>query len=221
MTLHFDPAEGGPIAFDCRALVIAGWTGRDAAAVQHHIEELAALGVAPPSRTPLFYRAAADRLTQAEEIEVLGAGTSGEAEAVLLRQGDRTLVTLGSDHTDREAEAHSVALSKQACPKPVARQCWPFEEVAPHWDRLVLRSWAWFDGRRTLYQEGSLANILAPDVLVADLGPLAPGTALFCGTLPARGGVRPSARFEMELEDPVLERRISHAYRITELPVIA
>ena len=30
-------------------------------------------------------------------------------------------------------------------------------------------------------------------------------TALFCGTLTARGGVDPAIRFSFEIEDPVLE----------------
>ena len=30
-------------------LVIAGWTGRDVAALNHHIDELKAIGVPPPS----------------------------------------------------------------------------------------------------------------------------------------------------------------------------
>ena len=42
--------------------VIAGWTGRDAAAVEKHIKELEVLGVKRPATTPIFYRVAASRL---------------------------------------------------------------------------------------------------------------------------------------------------------------
>jgi len=45
------------------------------------------------------------------------------------------------------------------------------------------------------------------------------GTMMFCGTLPARGGVRPSAVFEIELVDPRLGRSIKKVYNIRELPV--
>ena len=38
--------------------MVAGWTGRDSAAIEHHIEELAALGVPRPSSVPLYYRMA-------------------------------------------------------------------------------------------------------------------------------------------------------------------
>src|SRR3546814_6527136 len=43
--------------------------------------------------------------------------------------------SLGSDHTDRKAEAAGVALSKQLCSKVVGTQLWRYDEVVPHWDR--------------------------------------------------------------------------------------
>src|SRR5215470_20332233 len=49
--------------------VIAGWTGRDQAAVEKHIAELAVLGVKRPATTPIFYRVAASRLTTDDSIE--------------------------------------------------------------------------------------------------------------------------------------------------------
>jgi hypothetical protein len=48
---------------------------------------------------------------------------------------------------------------------------------------------------------------------------LKPGWAMFGGTLAAKGGIRPAARFAMELEDPVLKRKLRHEYRIDALPV--
>ena len=60
--LEFDgAAKGGreKVAVDIDDLVIAGWTGRDVAALNHHIEELKAIGVQPPSKVPLYYRVAA------------------------------------------------------------------------------------------------------------------------------------------------------------------
>jgi hypothetical protein len=44
---------------------------------------------------------------------------------------------------------------------------------------------------------------------------------MFCGTLGAKGGVRPASRFEMELEDPVLCRKLSCGYDIEALPVVS
>ena len=61
------------------------------------------------------------------------------------------------------------------------------------------------------------------DVLGFDLtqryGGLVPGAAMFCGTLAAKGGIRPASVFRIELEDPVLKRRLQHEYRVTVLPV--
>jgi hypothetical protein len=48
---------------------------------------------------------------------------------------------------------------------------------------------------------------------------LAPGTVMFGGTLPAIGGIAPAERFEFELVDPVLGRRISHGYDILPLVI--
>ena len=125
------------LAFDGTAveiddLVIAGWTGRDVAALEHHIEELKAIGVQPPSRVPLYYRVATSLLTQADSIEVLGDDTSGEAEPVLVGTPDRLWVTVGSDHTDRKLETYVVAPSKQVCRKLVGCSALLFEDGELH-----------------------------------------------------------------------------------------
>ncbi len=206
-------------------LVIAGWTGRDVAALEDHIEELKSIGVQPPSRVPLYYRVAANLLTQADRIQVLGDDTSGEAEPVLVGTPDRLWVTVGADHTDRKVESYGVAVSKQLCPKVIGRAVWRFEDVEPHWDRLILRSFVEEGGKPVLYQEGTLARIRTPRELIAGWRNgdkrLPPGVAMFCGTLPAIGAIRAAPRFTMELEDPVLGKKISHSYRIEALPVVA
>ena len=116
-------------------------------------------------------------------------------------------------------------VSKQMCDKPVCADAWPLLDVAGHWDRLILRAWS--DG--VLYQEGSVAEMRAPGDLIAAYGGLPPeaaiinglppGAAMFGGTMPVIGRVRPAARFEIELEDPVLGRRLSHGYDIAVLPL--
>src|SRR5260370_1418733 len=120
--------------------IVAGWTGRDAAAVEKHITELEALGVRRPATTPIFYRVSAARLTTATEIEVVGAHSGGEVEFVLLQHGGRMWVGAGSDHTDREVETYGGTGAKQMCGKPVAPVVWAFDEVAPHWAQLTLRA---------------------------------------------------------------------------------
>jgi Protein of unknown function (DUF2848) len=195
-------------------LVIAGWTGRDEQALRKHIKELEEIGVKPPKSTPIFYRVAANLLTHDTEIQVSGPDTSGEVEFVLIATLGGLRVAVGSDHTDRKAETVGVSLSKQLCAKPVSAKAWQYTEVKPHWERLILRSWS--DGE--LYQEGPVSAMRTPEDLM-DRYPLKPGMAMFCGTLAAKGGIRPASRFKMELEDPVLKRKLIHEYAIKVLPV--
>lgn len=204
-----------------RQLVIAGWTGRDVAALEKHMRELEALGVKRPKTTPIFYRVATSLLTTGETIEVLGDHSSGEAECVAYSLDDGIWVGLGSDHTDRKAETVGVSLSKQMCAKPVSRDIWRVGDVAPHWDDLVLRAYVGVNGERRLYQEGSVAAMRPlPELfkLYGEGESLPAGTAMFCGTLAVHGGITPSQTFEMELDDPVLKRKIAHRYRVQTLP---
>jgi Protein of unknown function (DUF2848) len=208
--------------FSAASVVIAGWTGRDQKAVQKHIAELAALGVKPPSSTPVFYRVSSSRLTTRSAIEVSGGKTSGEVEFVLLKDRGRLWIGVGSDHTDRDLEALNVSLSKQICEKPIAPEFWAYDEIVERWDSLVLRSRVVSDsGERALYQEGKVSEMLSPEDLLAKWGgDAAEGMLMFGGTLSVLGGIRPARRFEFELFDPRAERRISHAYDVTCLPVV-
>ena len=212
------------IGIEIDTLVIAGWAGRDVAAIEHHIEELAAIGVPRPSTTPLYYRVAAQTLTQADKLVVLGPDSSGEIEPVVISMADGLWVGIGSDHTDRKAEAAGIALSKQLCGKPVGRQLWSYAEVEDHWDDLVLRSWATIDGVRVLYQDSAVSSLRTPRDLIrkySNADTLPPGVLMYCGTPGAIGGIRPATRFEMELHDPVLKRSLTHGYDIGVLPVIS
>jgi hypothetical protein len=224
--LRFAIDEGGPLEIAPRQLVIAGWTGRDAAAIAHHIEELAAIGVPRPSGVPLYYRVAASLLTQGAQIEVLGAGSSGEVEPVLVRACDRWWLTVGSDHTDRDAERAGVALSKQLCAKPIASSAWAWDALAARADTLQLRSEIFEGDRWVRYQDGTLAGIRPLEQLVAGLpedAPVRDGLVLFCGTLgalpDAHGrGVRPAARMRLQLIDG--DRTLAHEYAVTALPQV-
>ena len=195
-------------------LIIAGWTGRDEVALRKHIKELEEIGVKPPKTTPIFYRVSADLLTQATRIQASGPDTSGEVEFVLVQKADGMWVHVGSDHTDRKAETIGVSLSKQLCHKPISADAWRYDEVKPHWEKLILRSWS--DGE--LYQEGPVTAMRSPEDLLSRYA-LKPGWAMFCGTLAAKGGIRPAKVFRMELEDPVRKRKLAHEYRIEVLPV--
>jgi hypothetical protein len=203
--------------------VVAGWTGRDAAAVEKHIRELEALGVKRPATTPIFYRVSAARVTVSEMIEAVGESSGGEVEFVLLQHQGRLWVGTGSDHTDREVEKYGVTVSKQMCDKPIASVFWAYDEVAAHWDRLMLRAHVATDGTRALYQEGAVSAMMHPLDLIArhrQERSLPEGTIMFCGTLAARGGVKPTPEFAFELEDPVLGRKIAHSYGVRTLPIL-
>lgn len=203
--------------------IIAGWTGRDPAAVQKHVKELQELGVKPPATTPIFYRCSATRITTATAIEATGTASSGEVEYVLLQTGGNLWVGVGSDHTDREVETYGVTVSKQMCDKPIAATFWAFDACAAHWDRLVLRSFIPEKGERVLYQEGAVAGMLSPHDLIKRYtgeDSLPENSIMFCGTFAAKGGIRPADRFDYEIEDPVLGRKISSSYTIKTLPVL-
>ncbi len=218
-----DAAE--PITADIHTFIIAGWAGRDLAAIEHHIEELARLGVRRPSAVPLFYRVAENQLTQAPRIQALGRDSSGEAEVLIFSVDGELYLSLTSDHTDRKQEAVSVALSKQLCAKPVGKTAWSFASVADHWDELVIRSTIEEDGKKVTYQEGALSALRHPlDLVEKYFGAgqdLAEGYAMSCGTVPAIGGIRPAGSFAMELEDPKSGRHLRHSYAIDILPEIA
>jgi MFS family permease len=49
MQLQFTTPEGQTLAPIFDTLIVAGWAGRDHAAIEHHIEELAALGIRAPA----------------------------------------------------------------------------------------------------------------------------------------------------------------------------
>jgi hypothetical protein len=211
-----------PLTLAINQAVIAGWTGRDPVARDKHIAELEAIGIARPATTPIYYRVSARRLTTEDVIEVCGNDSSGEVEFVLIGWQGRIFVGLGSDHTDRKVETYSVTVSKQMCDKPMAPVLWELEEVIDHWDRMILRAYAWINGKRELYQQGTLDAMLPVNDLIArgfDGGKFPDGCAMFGGTFAAIGGIRPADRFEYELEDPVLKRTIRHGYDVITMPV--
>jgi hypothetical protein len=209
------------LRFQPSCLVIAGWTGRDAEVLEAHIRELEALGIARPRAVPIFYRVAAAQLTTTPTVEMVGQDASGEVEAVLFKHDGQLFVGVGSDHTDRKLETVGITLSKQLCAKPVGATVWRWAEVADHWDALMLRSTV---NGGALYQQGSTTALRRPDELLALYerrhGPLPDGGVMFCGTLPAHGGIRFAAEMVLALEDPILGRRLEHRYGVTVLPIV-
>jgi hypothetical protein len=216
-----DRAGNHPLLFPVRRVVNAGYVGRNQDAVRAHIEELAREGI------PLFPFLSAN-LTTAGEIEVIGGTTSGEVEYVLLLDGGEIFVGVGSDHTDRALERDSIVKSKQICANVLSREVWRHDEVKPHWDDLVLRSWV----RQTatdaevLYQEARLATILSAEALLALVRSRVSddrhdGMVIYSGTIPLKSGhTIYGETFRAELFDPVLGRSLSCVYRAVQLTYV-
>jgi hypothetical protein len=225
LSVHLTTKAGvTPRALTLHNAVIAGWTARDVAAMEKHIKELEKLGVARPLSTPMYYRVAAARITSADAIEATGGDSSGEVEFVIWKIDGALWIGAGSDHTDRKVETYNISVSKQMCDKPISKVLWPWDEVADHWDSLILRSYVINGTERTVYQEGTVAAIRPPEDLIAGYakggGALTDGSVMFGGTLAAKGGIRPAERFEFELIDPQLGRTSSHGYDVERLPLL-
>lgn len=174
------------------ALLVIGYAGRNQVAVQHHIDELASIGIAPPPHVPMVYDLAYDLVTSRSLVSVPSARTSGEVEPVLVRAGGVWHLALGSDHTDRELEAEDIRTSKAVCPKPVSRTAMRLDgdpaagELDAAWDAIRLTST--IDG--VAYQQGALAALRVPSDLIARAiaSNHAGDLVIFCGTVPLLDG---------------------------------
>lgn len=213
-----------------KKLSVLGWAGRDLAMVQKHIDELKEIGVAPPKSVPVVYHVAPQNANQDAMVDFLGEKHSGECEACLICDDDgKTWISVGSDHTDREFEAISVAHSKQICAKPVADTAWPVEDVLDHWDDLEISS----DIQKHVgepfvpYQSGKLNTLLhyndimqKLDALTARDGKLLPNTLVYCGTVPIIGKTYlNAAALRVRLHDPKAGNTIEHTYEMHNLEV--
>lgn len=216
-----EQGSGRKIDFYVDRVLNGGWAGRDRAAVQKHIDELAAIGVPGPSRTPTMYAIANYLVTTADVVQVQHDKTSGEVEYVLLMGPQGTWVTVGSDHTDRDLETKDIEWSKQAYPDVLAPEVWRYEEVADHFDQLVIRCVITEGGKQRVYQEEPAGTLQPPQVwfdMVKDLFPTKPDyLVVMSGTVAAHGGIAYADSYEIELHDPVLNRTIRHGYSIEML----
>jgi hypothetical protein len=217
-TLTFHVAgTGESIELTDFTAIVAGYTGRDAAAVQHHIDELAAIGVAPPPEVPMFYPVESSSVSTAPAFAVAGAETSGEIEPLYIRHRGRYYLGLASDHTDRRLETVDIGDSKRACPKPAAGTVLPVPDLAGlSLDACRARSWV--DGRP--YQDGPLSGLRTPaDVigLLLERGGIGDGDFVCLGgTLPVIGGqfiYGTEWRLELNFPDGAT---LNHTYTITK-----
>ncbi len=206
--------------FTARRLLVAGYTGRDPAAVEAHIAELERHGVPRPAHVPWVFVVDPQLLQTGGAVRAYDDSSSGEAEYALLIDADGVFVAIGSDHTDRGLERLSIERSKQIYPRTLSPQIGPLDALLPQWDSLRLRSWTVDGGERALYQDGLFSQLIRPERLLDLAGPdIAPGTVVFSGTLPVVGGeVRSTARFEAELASPSDGLLAALAYDVRLLP---
>lgn len=195
--------------------IIAGYTGRNRALVQAHIDELAHEGIAPPSEVPMFYEMPLGVLTTEPRIEVPSAESSGEVEPVLIGTGGALYLGIGSDHTARDVEREDIGKSKRVCPKPIGRSVVRLERLGPELDAIVLESR--IDGEA--YQNGTLGQIMPLAALLEQFRARhrAENFVLSCGTVPLLAGAfRFGRNFRAELrggplaEPLILEYEIAH-----------
>lgn len=210
------------IDFIPKHIINAGYTGRDQAAVQAHIDELKEEGIPAPDKTPVYFSKFTDKLTQSEEFEVLDeTDHSGEAEFALFFDKSEIYVGVGSDHTDRKLETIDIPKAKQIYPNTISKELWKLSDVIGHWDDIIIRSWIKADGEKKLFQEAKLTAMLD----AADLAERAKkllcdpkdteGLVVYSGTVASLFKADYSPYFETELEDPILGRRLGNVYEMT------
>ncbi|GAA1582731.1 DUF2848 domain-containing protein [Kribbella hippodromi] len=218
MSLQFTLPDGSERTITVRYALNAGYAGRDTQQVQHHVDELAELGVPAPSRIPTLYPLSASLVSRPEVVQVPHAKTSGEAEWALVVGEDDVLLTVACDHTDRALEVHGVAWSKQSAPDLLGDVAWPLSEIEHELDQFTLKAWVRHGDTETLIQDGTLAQLLPPSYWIKELGDrLVPGTVLLSGTIPMIAGVDQFADgWRVELADPrnVVSRIVYNVERL-------
>ena len=213
--LSFELPDGSELRVAVSRLLGAGMTNRDQRLIDAHIEELSEQNIPPPPHIPFLFPAMPTLATNATDVAVLGVETMPEIEFALFRAEGRDYVTVASDQTDRVLEQTHLLVSKNACPKILGAKAWPVDEVAGHWDEIQMRSTS--GGK--LLQEGNFAQFIPhADMLefVASYdGPEHEGRVVMSGTVPTMAVPnKGKATIELALFDPVLDRRLEHAYTV-------
>jgi hypothetical protein len=105
--------------------------------------------------------------------------------------------------------------------KWMAPECWPYAEVKGHWDQLLLRCWVQKEGQRTSIRSSPPGLHSRPEELLQkcpigqDKGE---GNGPLSGTIATQGGLVYGDSYELEMEDPVLKRKIKSQYRVKNPP---
>ncbi|WP_281689443.1 DUF2848 family protein [Pseudonocardia thermophila] len=189
------------------------------AAVAHQ-REVADVGVriAFDVPAPRIYPMSVNSVTTDDRIGVHSGSTSGEVELVLVVHEGEIFLGVGSDHTDRVLEKHSIIWAKQYCPSVLGRQVWRWRDVAPRWSDLVLESTV--DG--ALYQRCGASVFLSPDEIVKVLeervAALPSSYLVFCGTYTSiENTIRYGTTWTGTLRDTTTGERLDLRYEVVDL----
>lgn len=200
-----------------------GFTIRDAAKMQAHLDEVAKEGVPPPAtdNPPIIFPISPWAWLTSPECTVQTSHTSGEVEIFLADTEEGLLIGVASDQTDRKLEAIDIPCSKQVAPNIVAPNLWRWEDLADHWDECTLDSWVTKNGTRSHYQHASTSEFWTPPEMVASLQGRIPAgrPRLFVsGTVVSLGAeLIYGDQWEISLTDPVMKREIRHSYQVIVL----
>lgn len=211
--LTFTDESGERVELSPDTFVIAGYTGRDRAIVQKHIDELAHEGIAPPPEVPMLYRMPVELLTTDDAITAPSKQSCGEVEPILIGIAGALYLGIGSDHTARDVEREDIAKSKRICPKPVGKTISRLGALDSSLDGIALESW--IDGEP--YQRGTLSQIMPLAALLELFRSrfTAARFVLSCGTVPLlTGGFRFGRTFKAQLHGGPLRTPLLLQYDI-------
>ncbi len=218
VTVEYRDGDERDVEIAVSELVLFQWAARDMEMLRRQIDEYSKIGIKPRSM-PEVYLLQPYLVTTSNYIRRISDFHAGSVHyVILIKNEDEVYITVGSDHSDKEAERCNILAGKHMYPKVVARRAWPLEEVSKHFDELVMRSWILEGSAKTLYQEGKLKLLLRPEKIIDQVEEIVSelrNVVVFAGTLPTVGGeIKVSEYFEVELFDPVLNRKIGHYYWI-------
>jgi len=237
-TLYHKDGTSSKRTINVRSLCLGRASGRDLEAARKHMDEVRATGAAVYS-LPNYCRKSRYLLTNEDVIEVQERRTAPEVEYVTMVDGKEILVTVGSDNNDATllglttkalGTVYDSAKSKQVCPASVAKGAWLYDDVKDHWDRLRLKSHIHVGGKDVPYQDYPLTELRTPESYFEAFPALkADGTVFLSGSAAAVPSVPPNLynakakdglfpdNFHISIHDPVLNRTISHGFRIEHL----
>ena len=210
---------------DLRRCYNLGFTMRDEAKMQAHLEECYKLGIKELicDRPPLVMPISPWAVLTDDHITVQRPRSSGEVEIVTVVDADGAIyVGVGSDHTDRSLEGIDIPWGKQVAPNVVAPELWLWSDIESHWDQVSMECTVVDNGETVPYQRALVSEFWTPadmvqgtrDSVVAIEGAL----ILFSGTVVTlEERLRFAERWTISMIDPVFDRRIDHTYDVTVL----